>query len=294
MNLPRIFDPPFRGSTNCQGRPYFDNPNRRVQWFKWPNRYVTGKPFAQTIKDWQSHQCLRSNRPSTGQLPQRKGPFGTGVRDAILLHSVPAARFAFARQVRNVTLQSVSPERSNTRKQSVQFRRHIKSVVAFRCIFNPVTHPIPYGKRVRRPGHRSAKSFWVPERKIKPQQQTFTGRYRCSDFLLQPSLSQFSVSQIDRRFHLPVSRFGHPNRVLARSRAGIVSTGPVHHYDPVPLFHSPTSAAMKSAMAFVSFRSKTGHSTSSGVSDAIALIIGSSGAINGFFVSARNASIFAC
>ena len=198
---------------------------------------------------------------------------------------------AFAWQVRNVVVgAAVAPKGADTRKAGVDFACEGKAVIPGRGVGDPLGEPVPQHQGVVSTGQRGGEARGEGETEVKADQGAAMRGLFGAQGRDDPCLCNLAVAVIDRCAGGTVPGKAGPDGVLFRGRAAIVATGPIDHDDRVE-GQSPTCASMKSAMAVVSSRSKTGRSRSSGVSEATAVIVGSPGAIRALPVAARCASI---
>ena len=190
-----------------------------------------------------------------------------------------------------IKLRPVSPKRANPIAQTVHLRRHGETVVVFGRVFDPTFNPIPEGKSVLRSGDMRRKPSWIAKREVKTAEHAVASLLRISQFVPTPRLKHLPVSEIDGVSNLLLRNHTGPNRIFLWLWTLIFPARPIDNDDPVK-GQSPTSERMKSAIAVVSFRSKTGQDASTLKSAATACTVGSSGASRGFPGSARCASTF--
>ena len=274
-----------------QTRPNLGQDNRcLLPGFHRPDPHA-GQP-AQTRQHGQAHHDLPADRRGERHLKAGRGRLGHliavplfrdfGKGDAFLAvgHAGPFVFLVFA------------PERPRPVKEAVQFFRHCKAVVgAIAFVGDPVGKPIPKRERVIRSCHLARKPRGIAKGEIEGHQNAATRLHLLPDEIGDPAFRLLPGSAIDRVKALPATDNTQPDRILGRAFGGAARSRPISDKNSLKNCHSPTSARIKSAMAAVSSRSKTGLSRSSGTSLATARMVGSPGAIKGFSAAARWASI---
>ena len=274
--------------------PDFHEGNGGIQRLERPDADPACKARAQPVQDGKPHEHLRADRARTCELPAGKAAPGAGFDNATVRERVGIAGLG-ARQAVVIGPGSIGPERAFARAQiPVDPCRDLETVVGFRAVLDVSREPVPDGERIIRPGQRGGEALWVGEGHVETDHQAAACGGLGLDQLGQRLFEQGPVAEIDRPRLDPVADQPHPDRILARGRAGIVAARAIDHGKAVKPAHSPTSDRMKLAMASVSSRSKTGMARSSGLSLATARMLGSPGAISALPVSARKASILGC
>ena len=275
--------------------PDFHYCHRAGQEFEGPDGDRMFKPPPQPGEHGEAGHHLPTDGARTGHLPAGEGALGQRLGLAPVGERIGIALLG-ARQARDVTIaEAVGPERALALAQrAVDLARQIEARVELRRVRQPGFQPLPYGEGIRLSGQRLRETFRVGEGKVEPDAEpTARGQFLGHQFA-DPVLGQRPVPEVERRLHAAGRRDAGPDRIPPGTRAGVVAARPVDHREGVEGLHNPTSDRMKSAMAFVSSRSKTGRASSSATSLATARIDGSPGAIRSCPATCRKASILGC
>ena len=207
-------------------------------------------------------------------------------RGAFLGHAVAFAGQPFARQIWDIASQAIAPEGAGAGEACVDFPSKVEAIIRVGRIFDAGFKPVPDRERIVRAGKGLAKASGIAEGKVKSSEDAAASGVFGAEEIVDPAFGHLSVAQVDGRFGRALPCNANPDRVFLGRFAAVVAARPIDHQDRIE-YHSPTSDRMNSAMAFVSLRLKSGWVTSSVQSLATALMVGSSLAMRGWFVSAR-------
>src|SRR6056297_272566 len=252
---------------------------------------MVGEAAAKIFKPGNADERWRADGAVSVELPNSASArctvfAGTTFRESVAFTNV------VGRQVRQIVLLGARPERSNPRKPGINGIRGDKAIVRIVwCVFDAAVEFSPKVKSVWTTRDLFSRPHRVAEREVEPGEHAasvakakrnlrFQKRHRVVAGLLEMGGLRLVLGNTD------------PDRVRNRVFGrGNCRRRPVHNDHRIEPSHNPTSPAMKSAIARVSSRSNTGRPCPSrGVSEAMARIVSSPGAMSGLPVSARWAS----
>src|SRR6056297_1664686 len=278
-----------------QSRPDFNKSDRFIKWLKRPYRDLACKAAAQAIEHRKAHQNLRADGTGPCQLPAGETAPCEGFAGPHIGERIAIALFA-ARQARHIVVgPRIAPKRPDPLPElAIDVARYVKPVVGLGAVLNAVFQPLPNTQRIVVAGQRPCKALGVAKGEIKADQEATACGAFGFDQVGQGLFGDLPIAQVKGRAVHALAGQAQPYGLGFRCGPAIIAAGPVDYGDRVEWDQSPTSDRMKSAMALVSSRSKTGRSSSSGVSLATARTVGSSGAISGLPVTLRCASTLGC